>query len=153
MQLQIRESDLTEQKVIALLQNHLEDMKAITPPESIHALDLRELKSSALTFWTAWYGDDLVGCGALKELDSNSGEIKSMRTVKLYRRRGIASKMLEHIIKEAQKRGYDCLNLETGALPEFAPARALYDRHGFEYRSPFAEYINDPNSVFMMKRL
>ncbi len=76
-----------------------------------------------------------------------------MRTALAYRRQGVASKILEHIIKEAQRRGYDCLNLETGAIPEFAPARALYTRYGFEYRGPFAEYINDPNSVFMTKKL
>lgn len=91
--------------------------------------------------------------GALKELDSRSGEVKSMRTAKAHRRRGVATKILEHIIKEARQRGYNCLNLETGSFPEFAPARALYIQHGFEYRGPFGEYIDDPNSVFMTKKL
>jgi putative acetyltransferase len=111
------------------------------------------LRSPDITFWTAWEGDELLGCGALKELDSRSGEVKSMRTAKAHRRKGIASKILEHIIKEAERRAYDCLNLETGALPDFAPARALYIRYGFKYRGPFAEYIDDPNSVFMTRKL
>ncbi len=149
----IREDDLTGDAIINLLQEHLENMHEITPPGSIHALDLDALRSPNITFWTAWDGDELLGCGALKELDSRSGEIKSMRTVTRHRRRGIASKILEHIIKEAEQRAYESLNLETGAFPEFAPARALYTRYGFEYRGPFADYTNDPNSVFMTKTL
>ncbi len=152
-QLQIRQDDLTGRKVAELLKEHLENMKKITSPESIHALDLKALRSPDITFWTAWEDDELLGCGALRELDANSGEVKSMRTAKAHRRKGVASKILEHIIKEAKKRSYSCLNLETGAFPEFAPARALYTLYGFEYRSPFAEYIDDPNSVFMTKKL
>lgn len=151
--LQIREDDLRGRKIADFLCEHLENMKEITPPESVHALDLEALRSPDITFWTAWEGDELLGCGALKELDSRSGEIKSMRTAKTHRRKGIAGKILEHIIKEAERRAYDCLNLETGALPEFAPARALYIRYGFKYRGFFAEYIDDPNSVFMTKKL
>ncbi len=153
IQLQIREDDLTGQQIADLLREHLENMHEITPPESIHALNLEALRSPDITFWTAWEGNELLGCGALKELDWRNGEIKSMRTAKVYRRRGVASKILERIIKEARGRGYDCLNLETGIFPEFAPARALYARYGFEYRGPFAEYIDDPNSVFMTKKL
>lgn len=153
--LEIRVDDLTGQQIICLLQEHLENMYEITPPESVHALDLEALRSPDITFWTAWEGNELLGCGALKELDASSGEVKSMRTAKVHRRKGIASKILEHIIQEARQRGYCCLNLETGAeiFPEFAPARALYTRYGFEYREPFAEYIDDPNSVFMTKQL
>jgi putative acetyltransferase len=151
--LEIREDDLTGKKIAELLQEHLDSMHEITPPESIHALDLEALRSPDITFWTAWEGDELLGCGALKELDPRSGEVKSMRTAKAHRRRGVASKILEHIIKEASRRAYDCLNLETGAFPEFAPARALYTQYGFEYRGPFADYIDDPNSVFMTKKL
>lgn len=151
--MQIREDDLTGKKIADLLREHLENMHEITPPQSVHALDLEALRSPDITFWAAWEGDELLGCGALKELDSRSGEVKSMRTAKAHRRRGVASKILEHIIKEALRRAYDCLNLETGAFPEFAPARALYIRYEFEYRGPFAEYIDDPNSVFMTKKL
>lgn len=149
----IREDDLTGKQIADLLQEHLEHMYEIGPLESVHALDLEALRSPNITFWTAWEGDELLGCGALKELDSRSGEIKSMRTAKAHRRKGVAAKILEHIIKEAERRGYECLNLETGAFPQFAPARALYTRYGFEYRGPFADYIHDPNSVFMTKKL
>jgi putative acetyltransferase len=149
----IREDDLTGKKIADFLREHLTNMYEITPPESVHALDLEALRSPDITFWTAWEGDELLGCGALKELDPSSGEIKSMRTVRAYRRRGIASKILEHIIKEAKQRAYDCLYLETGALSEFTPARALYLRYGFEYRGCFANYVDDPNSVFMAKKL
>jgi putative acetyltransferase len=128
-------------------------MQEITPLESIHALDLEALRSPDITFWTAWEGTELLGCGALKQLDAKSGEVKSMRTTKVHRRQGVASKILEHIIKESKHRAYESLNLETGAFPEFAPARALYAQYGFEYRGPFAEYIDDPNSVFMTKKL
>jgi filamentous hemagglutinin family protein len=151
--LQIRQDDLTGSKVATLLEEHLEDIKKITPPESIHALDLQALRSPDITFYTAWEDDELLGCGALKELDSTSGEVKSMRTAKAHRRKKVASKILEHIIQEAQRRSYEHLNLETGVFPEFVPARTLYTLYGFEYRGPFAEYIDDPNSVFMTKKL
>ena len=151
--LQIREDDLTGKKIADFLREHLEDMYQISPPESVHALDLEALRSPDITFWSAWQSDELLGCGALKELDSSSGEVKSMRTAKDHRGRGVASKILEHIIQEAIRRTYHCLNLETGSMPEFAPARALYTRYGFEYRGPFAKYIDDPNSVFMTKKL
>lgn len=149
----IREDDLTGDAIIALLQEHLDDMHKITPPESVHALNLEALRSSDITFWTVWEGNELIGCGALKELNASSGEIKSMRTVMAHRRKGIASKLLEHIIQEAERRAYNYLYLETGSFAEFAPARALYARYGFKYRSPFADYTNDPNSVFMEKNL
>lgn len=151
--MQIREDDLMGKEIADLLREHLEDMREITPPESVHALDLEALRSTDITFWSAWEGDELLGCGALKKLDSSSGEVKSMRTANAHRRKGVASKILEHIIKEAKRRGFDRLNLETGAFPEFAPARALYLRYGFEYGKPFADYIDDPNSVFMTKKL
>lgn len=151
--MEIREDDLTGKEIADLLREHLENMQEITPPKSIHALDLEALRSPDITFWTAWEGTELLGCGALKELDAKSGEVKSMRTTKVRRRQGVASKILERIIEEAQDRAYESLHLETGAFPEFAPARALYARYGFEYRDPFGEYIDDPNSVFMTKKL
>jgi putative acetyltransferase len=152
-QLQIYEDDLTGEKIADFLREHLENMHEITPPESVHALELEELRSPNVTFWSAWEGDELLGCGALKELDAKTAEVKSMRTATTHRRKGVASKILEHMIQEAARRGYDCLNLETGSSPEFAAARALYIRHGFEYREPFGEYMDDPNSVFMTKKL
>ena len=151
--MEIREDDLTGPEIADLLREHLEHMHEITAPGSIHALDLEALRSPDITFWTAWEGDELLGCGALKALDSTSGEVKSMRTVQAHRRKAVASKILEQIIEEAKRRAYDSLNLETGAFAEFAPAQALYRRYGFEYRGPFADYIDDPNSVFMTKKL
>jgi putative acetyltransferase len=151
--IQIREDDLTGSRIVDFLWEHLQEMKEITPPGSVHALDLEGLRSPTITLWSVWEGDDLLGCGALKELDAKTGEVKSMRTAKAHRRRGIASKLLEHIIQEAKRRNYDRLYLETGAFPAFAPARALYIQYGFEYQGPFAEYTDDPNSVFMSKKL
>ncbi len=151
--MKICEDDLRSQKIADFLQEHLDEMRAITPPESVHALDLSALRSPEITVWSVWEGEELLGCGALKEVDPSTGEIKSMRTAKAHRGKGIGSKMLEHIMQEAKHRAYNCLNLETGAMPEFAPARALYTRYGFEHRGPFGEYIEDPNSVFMTKKL
>jgi putative acetyltransferase len=149
----IREDDLRGDEIIALLQEHLEHMHAITPPQSIHALDLDRLRSPEITFWTAWDRTVLMGCGALKALDDTSGEIKSMRTAAAYRRCGVATAVLNHIIQEAQTRNYQYLYLETGAFEAFVPAHRLYQRHGFEFCPPFGDYTDDPNSVFMMKRL
>lgn len=149
----IREDGLSGRDIAALLQEHLDDMYEITPAQSVHALDLEALRSPDVTFWSAWEGDVLLGCGALKELDMQSGEVKSMRTFKEHRGKGVASKILEHMIQEAKQRGYQTLSLETGSMIEFKPARALYERYGFEYCGPFTDYVEDPNSVFMMKKL
>lgn len=151
--MQIREDDLTSEEVARLLREHLDDMHEITPPESVHALDLEALRAPDVTFWSAWEGDELLGCGALKELDARSGEIKSMRTAAPHRRRGVGARILEHIIGVAERRGYARLHLETGSMAEFAAARSLYTRYGFERRGPFGDYAEDPNSVFMTKRL
>jgi putative acetyltransferase len=128
-------------------------MHEISPPESVHAMGLERLRAPDITFWSAWEGDELMGCGALRELDSRSGEVKSMRTVEAHRRKGVGSAILDKIIEEAGKRGYECLLLETGSEGAFAPAQRLYERYGFVYRGPFAEYVEDPNSVFMAKEL
>lgn len=151
--LQIRQDDLRSEAIAGLLQEHLDDMFAITPRESVHALDLDGLRAPGITFWSVWDGDQLLGCGALKELDALSGEIKSMRTARAHRGKGAGSNMLAHIIQEAKQRGYERLYLETGSMTEFAPARALYARHGFVYRGPFADYTVDPHCVFMVKSL
>ncbi|PSN17622.1 GNAT family N-acetyltransferase [filamentous cyanobacterium CCP5] len=153
MGLQIREDDLTGSEIARFLEEHLTEMREVTPPESVHALDLEGLRSPAITFWSVWDGADLVGSGALKELDPHRGEIKSMRTSRKHRRRGIAARMLEHILLIAKAREYGHLYLETGAMEAFVPARALYERYGFGYRGPFGAYIEDPNSVFMVKKL
>ena len=124
-------------------------MRSISPPESKHALDLNGLRQSEITFWAVWDDNTLAGCGAIKELDNRHGEIKSMRTSSLYQKRGVASLLLKHLLKEAKKRGYHRLSLETGSMPFFEPARSLYAKYGFNYCEPFADYKEDPNSRFM----
>jgi putative acetyltransferase len=124
-----------------------------SPPESIHALDVAALRQPGITFWTVWESGELLGCGAIKELDSQHGEIKSMRTSSSHLRKGVAKKLLNHILEEASRRGYSRLSLETGSMEAFEPARKLYAGFGFSYCEPFADYVEDPNSVFMTRRL
>ncbi len=124
-----------------------------SPPESIHALALDQLRRPEITFWTAWSGAELLGCAALKQLDAAHGEIKSMRTARAHRRAGVARRLLEHLIGEARRRGYRRLSLETGSMAAFAPAHALYAGFGFVRCAPFADYVEDPNSVFMTREL
>ena len=156
--MRIIEDDLTSDAIINFLQEHLEDMKAITPPENVFALDLDGLRAPEITFWSIWDEDDLVGSGALKELDGasseiKSGEIKSMRTSTKHRGKGVASKVLEHIISTAKSRSFERLYLETGSFEAFAAARALYVKYGFEYCGPFADYEESLENVFMLKKL
>lgn len=151
--MRIELDDLTRPQVQALLREHLDNMYAVSPPESVHALDLDALRKPDVTFWSVWEGDRLLGCGALKALDARHGEIKSMRTAPAHRRRGVARVVLQHIIDEARSRRYERLSLETGSMDAFLPAQRLYESFGFEYCAPFADYVLDPNSVFMTKRL
>jgi len=145
----IRLDDLEGPEIRSLLSEHLRGMHEVTPPGSVHALDVTALRQPEITFWSVWSDKELLGCGALKELDPTHGEIKSMRTAATHRRRGVGRAMLEHIVGEAQRRAYRRLSLETGAMDAFAPARRLYESFGFRYTAPFADYTNDPNSVFM----
>jgi putative acetyltransferase len=128
-------------------------MYELSPPQSVHALDLQALRKPDITFWTAWSGDELLGCGALKELDAAHGEIKSMRTSLAHRRKGVARAILCHIIDEAKRRAYRRLSLETGSMKAFEPAQRLYASFGFAYCPPFGDYVDDPNSVFMTRTL
>ena len=147
--MRIKTDDLTHPKVAELLQQHLDDMYATSPAESVHALDLQKLRKTDITFWTVWQQQDLLGCGALKTLSAQHAEIKSMRTCHQHLRKGVAARVLEHIIQQAQTRNLQRLSLETGSQPFFQPAIALYKSYGFEFCEPFADYINDPNSKFM----
>jgi putative acetyltransferase len=128
-------------------------MHRVSPPESIHALDLESLRKHDITFWSIWDAGSLAGCGALKELDPQHAELKSMRTASLHRRKGVAKQLLQHMLSVAKQRGYTRVSLETGSMDFFIPARTLYASFGFEYCPPFADYIADPNSVFMTKEL
>ena len=136
-----------------LIREHLRSMHLHSPPESVHALGLEALRQPGITVWSAWDGPELLGCGALKELDPAHGEIKSMRTATPHLRKGVAAAMLAHLMEEARRRTYSRLSLETGAGPAFEPARALYTRFGFENCGPFADYMADPYSVFMTRSL
>lgn len=151
--MQIKLDDLTGAGVRALLEEHLKNMHEISPPESVHALDVAKLQQPDITFWTVWEGSELLGCGALRELDPKHGEVKSMRTSSAHRRKGVARAMLEYIINEAKFRSYNRLSLETGSQKDFEPAQRLYTSFGFTYCPPFADYEEDPNSIFMTKEL
>ena len=151
--MEIRIDDLRGPEIAALLSEHLECMAQVSPPESRHALNLERLRQPGITFWTVWAGKELAGCGALKEIDAIHGEVKSMRTVKSHLRRGVASMLLQHIIAEAKRRGYRRLNLETGSMAYFEPARSLYRKAGFEECAAFVGYKPDPNSVFFTREI
>ncbi len=145
----IRIDDLQGDGIIALLREHKADLARHSPPESCHALDLDGLRRPEVTFWGVWHEGELMGCGALKELDSAHAEVKSMRTVYAHVRKGVATRLMRHILQEARRRGYRRLSLETGSMEVFEPARALYERFGFEQCGPFADYVEDPYSMFM----
>ena len=145
--------DLSDPRIARFLEEHLDDMRATTPPESIHALDLEKLKQPEIIFWSVWQGEELAGCGALKRLSDTHAELKSMRTARSFRGRGLGTLILEHILREARTRGFRRVSLETGSMDFFAPARALYAKHGFEVCGPFEGYWDDPNSVFMSREI
>lgn len=145
--------DLSGGEVHELLREHLRGMHVHSPPESVHALDLDGLRQPGITFWTVREGGELLGCGALKELDAAHGEIKSMRTAAAHLRKGVARRMLAHILAEARRRGYRRVSLETGSAEAFRPARRLYESFGFAYCGPFDGYVVDSFSVFMTMEL
>ena len=151
--MKIEIDDLSRPEIHELLNEHLQSMYELSPPESVHALDLEQLRKPDITFWSAWEGSLLLGCGALKELDAGHGEVKSMRTALAARRQGVARALLSHIIAVARQRSYERLSLETGSMEAFKPAQKLYESFGFAYCGPFGEYTDDPNSVFMTMRL
>jgi putative acetyltransferase len=140
---------LDDPRVVALLHTHVSRARAETARGSAHALDLAALRAPEITFWSAWEGEAVVGVGALKRLSADHGEVKSMHTAEAARGRGVGSALLRQIVATARAAGMSRLSLETGAWPYFAPARALYARHGFVECGPFGDYRKDPNSVFM----
>lgn len=151
--MEIHIGELHHPAVVSLLEEHHQDMRQHSPPESIHALDLSKLEQADITFWSLWHKGELAGCGALKELQRGHGEIKSMRTSHKFLRQGVAKLLVEHITKHATARGYTKLSLETGTAEAFKPAQKLYQQFGFVECLPFADYIEDPYSMFMSKRL
>lgn len=156
-ELRIRLDELHDPRIAAFLEEHLTDMRRVSPPESVHALDLDGLRHPDIRFWTGWVdaptGDALVATVALKRLDGGHAELKSMRTAASVRGQGIAGQMLAYVVAEARALGYAQLSLETGSQPFFAPAHALYEKHGFEACAPFGSYTDDPSSRFMTRAL
>jgi putative acetyltransferase len=149
----IRPDDLRGPEIASFLEEHLQDMRDVSLPESKHALDIEGLRRPEISFWTVWDDRQIAGCGALKELDAGHGELKSMRTSRAHRRHGVASILMNHLIETSRCRGYRRLSLETGSMPFFEPARRLYARFGFVPCGPFADYRLDPNSVFLSRLL
>ncbi|HCH0718702.1 TPA: GNAT family N-acetyltransferase [Vibrio parahaemolyticus] len=147
--MRIEIDNLERQQVLALLEEHLQDMYATSPPESVHALDVSKLKLPSITFWTGWDGEQLLGCVAMSQLEDGHAELKSMRTTPSARKQGVASRLLKHVIEQAKHQGIQRLSLETGSMAFFEPARRLYEKHGFVYCEPFGDYQPDPNSRFM----
>jgi putative acetyltransferase len=145
----IKIDDLRGPDIARLLQEHLDHMYSVSPAASVHALDIDKLRHPDITFWSAWEDHHLCGCGAIKKINAEYAELKSMRTAKAYQRRGVGLQILNTIIIEAKQRGYQKLYLETGSQPAFIPARTMYLNRGFKLCEPFEGYIHDENSVFM----
>ena len=147
--LRIELDDLSRPAVLTLLEEHLRNMYELSPPDQVFAFDASKLKAPDVSFWTAWNGERLLGCAALKEISATQGEIKSMRTPSTLRRTGAGRALLSHIIAVARSRAYQVLYLETGRHPAFLPAQALYASAGFKPCGPFGSYRDNGNSVFM----
>jgi putative acetyltransferase len=151
--LEFRVDDLSGEPTRRLIARHLTGMRASSPAESVHALDIDALRGPDITFWSVWIGDDIAGCGALKQLDADRGELKSMRVADRFLGRGVGRAILEHLIAEARGRGMSRLWLETGSSEAFIPALHLYESAGFTRCGPFDGYVDDPFSVFMTRAI
>ena len=139
--------------VVALIERHLAFNAAAAPPESCHPFDLDGLCAPTVTFWTVRDGGTLLAIGALADTGNGTAEMKSMHTAEAARGRGIAATLLRHILDHARARGIGRIDLETGSMAEFAPARALYSRFGFTECPPFGAYTEDPLSTFMTRNV
>lgn len=149
--LRIVPDDLTSEAVLALLQFHLDEMHQWSPPESVHAFPVERLRHPDVTFFSAWDGDRLAGCGAIKHLDADHGEVKSMRAAPGYRGRGVGKAILGRLLEEARTRGYTRVSLETGRPEPFHAAQRLYLAHGFVECPPFGDYVADDFSMCMTR--
>ena len=153
LSLEIRLDDLSGEPTRNLIARHLTGMRATSPPESVHALDIDGLKVPDVTFWSVWIENEIAGCGALKQLDQKRGELKSMRVADKFLGRGVGRAILNHLINEARSRGMETLWLETGGAEAFTPALRLYESAGFKRCGPFNGYVEDPFSVFMTRTI
>jgi putative acetyltransferase len=148
-----RVDDLSGGPTRALIAQHLAGMHANSPPGRVHAFDLNKLRQPDVTFWSGWLGEELVGCGALKQIDAERGEIKSMRVAVPALGRGAGRAILDHIVREARALGMRSLWLETGSSEAFIPALRLYESAGFARCGPFDGYVDNPFSIFMTRAL
>ena len=151
--LRIIEDDLSGAQIAALLRLHLDEMHQWSPPESVHAMPIERLRARDVTFYSAWDGAVLAGCGALKQIDTSHGELKSMRAHPDYRGTGVGRAILDHLLAEARVRGYSRVSLETGRPEPFLAARRLYEANGFSQCPPFADYVADDFSICMTRTL
>ena len=147
--LEISCADPRDERVRELVERQLNFGRAFTPPEDVHALGADELLDPAIVLFAARVDEDVLGIGALKEIEEGHGELKTMHTAEAARGRGIGRAMLEHLLAEARRRGYRRVSLETGAMDAFAPARALYESAGFAACAPFGSYRRSPNSTYL----
>ncbi len=153
MSIEIRPDDLSGFATRALIAAHLAGMHETSPPESVFALDVDRLRDPTVSFWSAWLDGNLAGIGALKTLDQQRGELKSMRVADQFRGTGVGRALLRHLIAEARARGLTSLWLETGTPAAFVPAQRLYESEGFTRCGPFGDYPDNPFSVFMTREL
>ena len=142
------ESNFENSEVNKLLQNHFTELRSVSPMGSTHVLDIEGLKSESIKFWSLWENNELIGCGALKFLEKNHGEFKSIRVADQFRKKGSGERIINHLIVEAKKLNILKLSIETGAGEFFLPARSLFSKFGFKKCPPFANYKDDPNSCY-----
>lgn len=153
MPIDVHLDDLSSPDAQGIVAEHLAGMYGNSPPGHVHALAIDGLKAPDTTFWSAWSDGRLCGCGALKQLTADSGEVKSMRTRPAFLRQGVGQAVLEQIMQTALNRGYARLYLETGTGAAFEAAHALYLRNGFEWCGAFGDYEATDFNVFMVKAL
>ena len=147
------EGNFDNPKVHELLTKHFVELRNASPEGSTHVLDIQGLKIPSIKFWSLWENNKLMGCGALKFLDKKHGEFKSIRIHKTFRNKGYGIQVIQHLIEEARKLNIEKLSIETGAGNFFLPARKLFRKCGFVECNPFAHYKEDPNSVFLTKKI
>ena len=142
------EGNFNNSEVNDLLKKHFIELRSVSPAGSTHVLDIDGLKDPSIKFWSLWEDNKLIGCGALKFLEKEHGEFKSIRVANEFRKNGIGERIINHLIEEAKKLKITKLSIETGAGEFFLPARKLFSKFGFKHCHPFAHYKDDPNSCY-----
>ena len=145
------EDNFDDPQVNELLTKHFIELRSVSPAGSTHVLDIQGLKDQSIKFWSLWENDELIGCGALKFLDENHGEFKSIRVADKFRKKGTGEKIFDYLIKKVKEIGIKKISIETGSGKYFEPARKLFKKFNFQLCKPFAHYKDDPNSCFYTK--